>query len=147
MKKWFKHNSFKQQHLLATKAKIYWPNRNFCHSARLKSATFEQSLKIVQIYKNFIDFVANLEAREVVEISDWSTIFSIWCHMSVHIKLYAYMTLIYENMIKNAKNMPKIRFLYNKFEWKSCIKCQNRKPYHIYHFKFKHISFFAESTK
>ena len=47
MKKWFKHDSFKQQHLLATKAKIRWSDRNFCHSARLKSATFEQALKIV----------------------------------------------------------------------------------------------------
>ena len=47
MKKWFKHDSFQQQHLLATKAKIRRSDRNFCHSARLKSATFEQALKIV----------------------------------------------------------------------------------------------------
>ena len=31
--------------------------------------------------------------------------------MSVHIKLYAYMTLIFENMIKNSKIMLKMRFL------------------------------------
>ena len=52
-----------------------------------------------------------LGARGVAEISDRSTIFGLWCHMSVHIKLYAYMTFIYENMIKNSKNVPKIRFL------------------------------------
>ena len=31
--------------------------------------------------------------------------------MSVDMQLYAYMTLISENMIKNAKNVPKIGFL------------------------------------
>ena len=30
--------------------------------------------------------------------------------MSVHVQLYAYMTLIIENMTKNAKNVPKMRF-------------------------------------
>ena len=30
--------------------------------------------------------------------------------MSDHIKLYAYMTLIFENMIKNSKNVPRMRF-------------------------------------
>ena len=51
------------------------------------------------------------KARGVAEISDRSTIFGLWCHMSRHMQLYAYMTLISENMIKNAKNVPKIRFL------------------------------------
>ena len=31
--------------------------------------------------------------------------------MNVHIKLYVYMTLIFENMIKNSKIMLKMRFL------------------------------------
>ena len=31
--------------------------------------------------------------------------------MNVHIKLYAYMTFIFENMIKNSKIMLKMRFL------------------------------------
>ena len=119
MKKWFKHNSFKQQHLLETKSKSYWPNRNFCHSARPKSATFEKALKIVQIYKDFIDFVADSEARGVAEIYDWSTILGLWCHMSVHVQLYAYMTLIYENMTKNSRNkhpkiVPKCAFFWGK---------------------------------
>ena len=31
--------------------------------------------------------------------------------MNIHIKLYTYMTLIFENMIKNSKSMLKMRFL------------------------------------
>ena len=31
--------------------------------------------------------------------------------MSVHVQLYAYITLIYKNMGKNAKNVPKMLFL------------------------------------
>ena len=66
--------------------------------------------KISRNIYDYFHFIDMLGARGVAEISDRSTIFGLWCHMSVHIKLYAYMTLIFENMIKNSKNVLKMRF-------------------------------------
>ena len=60
-------------------------------------------------YINFLSDFAILEARGVAEISDRSTIFGLWYHMSIHVQLYAYMTLVWKNMIKNSKtDHPKI---------------------------------------
>ena len=50
----------------------------------------------------------------MAEISDRSTIFGLWCHINVHVKLYAYMIIISENMTKNSKNDGKMRFLEQK---------------------------------
>ena len=66
--------------------------------------------KQLNIYKKF-HFFGIIEAREVAEISDRSTIFGLRYHMSVHVQLYAYITLIYKNMGKNAKNVLKMWFL------------------------------------
>ena len=37
----------------------------------------------------------------MAEISDRSMIFGLLCRMSIHVQLYAYMTLISKNMIEN----------------------------------------------
>ena len=57
----------------------------------------------------------------------------IWCHINVHMQLYAYMTLIYENIIKKPKNVPKMWFLelkcakndISKFDMMLCLGIQN----------------------
>ena len=46
-----------------------------------------------------------------------------------------------------APKQKKIRFFEQKIHWKSCIKCQNVKVYHIYYSKFKHMFFSQETTK
>ena len=71
--------------------------------------------KISRNIYDYFHFIDMLGARGMAEISDRSMIFGLWCHMSVHIKLYAYMTLIFENMIKNSKIMLKMRFLQLKY--------------------------------
>ena len=54
MQKWFYHDCFMQQHLLVSYAKNRWSDRNFWHSARLKSATFTEALKNTRIYGKFM---------------------------------------------------------------------------------------------
>ena len=46
-----------------------------------------------------------------------------------------------------APKQKTIRFFEQKIYWKSCIKCQNVKVYHIYYSKFKHMFFSQETTK
>ncbi len=65
-------------------------------------------------YINFLSAFAILEARGVAEISDRSTIFGLWCHMSIHVQLYAYMTPISKYMTKISKNEGKMRFFEQK---------------------------------
>ena len=50
----------------------------------------------------------------MAEIYDRSMIFGIRCHMSIHVQLYAYMTLISENMTQNTKNEGKMQFFKQK---------------------------------
>ena len=53
--------------------------------------------------------------------------------MSVHVQLYAYMTLISKNMTQNQNNVPKIRFLelkcakndILKFDMMVCLSIKN----------------------
>ena len=54
MKKWIYHDCFMQQHLLVSFDKNRWSDRNFWHSARLKSATFTDASKNIQIYSEFM---------------------------------------------------------------------------------------------
>ena len=70
--------------------------------------------KISQNIYDYFHFIDILGARGVAEISDRSTIFGLWCHMSVDMQLYAYMTLIFENMTKNSKNKGKNHFFHQK---------------------------------
>ena len=78
--------------------------------------------KISQNIYNYFHFIDILGARGVAEISDRSTIFGLWCHMNVHIKLYAYMTLIFENMIKKMIFITKMSDFHQKKNHLSDIK-------------------------
>ena len=68
--------------------------------------------KISRNIYDYFHFIDMLKARGVAEISDRSTIFGLWCHMSVHMQLYAYMTLIFENMTKNRKTKDKFMCIF-----------------------------------
>ena len=54
MKKQCYHDCFMQQHLWVSYAKNWWSDRNFWHSARLKSATFIEGSKNIRIFNKFM---------------------------------------------------------------------------------------------
>ena len=153
MKKWFKHDSFKQQHLLATKAKIRRSDRNFCHSARLKSATFEQALKIVTnllgFYQLFRYFWGARGGRNFWPIDDFWPMMS---YESSHAIICIYDISIWK-YDQNSENVPQ---LYGEFNDENltilkavctlmmCQMCAHTPdvPFGIWYANFKYFSFF-----
>ena len=58
----------------------------------------------------------------MAEISDRLIIFGLLCLVSIHVQLYAYMTLISENMTKKPKTEGKMRFFEQKCAQNDILK-------------------------
>ena len=125
-------------------------------SATPRASIRQHLLKLKKISENIANFIGFywlfryfLKACGVTEMSDRSTIFGLWCHMSVYLQSYAYITLISENMIKNSKTEEKMCVFYpesnqndiSKFDMLICWNIKNHEKILLTWFVFyKNIS-------